>query len=82
MSSPAARLLLGLIALWRRWLSPAWPSICRYQPSCSAYAREAVERHGALRGGGLAILRLLRCAPWGGRGWDPVPSVPLRAGRA
>jgi putative membrane protein insertion efficiency factor len=49
------------------------PSPCRYWPSCSAYAIEALERHGALRGGWLAVARIARCNPWGGHGVDPVP---------
>jgi putative membrane protein insertion efficiency factor len=49
------------------------PSPCRYQPTCSGYAIEALELHGARRGSWLALRRLLRCHPWGGHGWDPVP---------
>ena len=49
------------------------PSPCRYAPSCSQYAIDALETHGALRGGWLASRRILRCHPWGGHGWDPVP---------
>jgi uncharacterized protein len=49
------------------------PPSCRFLPSCSDYAIEAIERHGALRGGGLALWRLARCHPWGGSGYDPVP---------
>jgi putative membrane protein insertion efficiency factor len=68
--------MLGAITLYQRAtvgrLSP-----CRYIPSCSEYAREAVEAHGALRGGGLAVRRLARCHPFGGFGFDPVP--PPRA---
>ena len=54
-------------------LSPVLPPSCRFLPSCSDYALEAVERHGPARGLGLAAWRLLRCHPWGGSGWDPVP---------
>ena len=56
---------------------------CRYHPTCSVYAAEAVRRHGALRGGWLAVLRLCRCHPWGGSGEDPVPEfVPQAPGSA
>ena len=58
---------------WQRAPSLVLPPSCRYQPSCSAYAIEAVERYGALRGACLAAKRLLRCHPWGGHGYDPVP---------
>ncbi|NQW09591.1 MAG: membrane protein insertion efficiency factor YidD [Alphaproteobacteria bacterium] len=54
--------------------------VCRFEPSCSAYAVLAIQRHGALRGGGLALRRLARCHPWGGSGHDPVS--PARAGLA
>jgi hypothetical protein len=49
------------------------PSPCRFDPSCSTYAAEALERHGALRGSWLSVRRISRCHPWGGHGWDPVP---------
>ncbi len=55
-------------------VSPLLPPSCRFLPSCSDYAIEALERHGALHGGGLALRRLARCHPWGGSGYDPVPS--------
>lgn len=67
------RLLIGLIRFYQAAVSPLTPSTCRYTPTCSRYALEAVRRHGALRGGWLAARRLLRCHPLGGRGWDPVP---------
>ena len=67
------RLLLALIAAYRRWISPSMPRRCRYEPSCSAYALEALARHGALRGAWLAVRRIARCHPWGGEGYDPVP---------
>jgi len=54
-------------------ISPLLPPSCRFLPSCSDYAIEALERHGALRGLGLALWRLARCHPWGGDGYDPVP---------
>lgn len=61
------------VVAYRRWLSPALPSRCRFYPSCSAYALEALARRGALRGTGLAILRVLRCHPFHPGGYDPVP---------
>lgn len=51
------------------------PSPCRFEPSCSSYALEALEVHGAGRGGWLALRRICRCHPWGGHGWDPVPQA-------
>ena len=66
-------LLLRLIAGYQRVLSPVLPPSCRYEPTCSRYAVEAIERHGALRGTWLAVKRLGRCTPWGGSGYDPVP---------
>jgi hypothetical protein len=68
------RLLVGLVDLYRRYLSPALPPLCRFEPSCSAYAREALLRHGALKGVLLAVWRVLRCNPFGGSGHDPVPA--------
>ena len=65
--------LLALIALYRRGVSPLTAPCCRFVPSCSAYAEEAVRRHGVLRGVLLTLRRLLRCHPFGGCGCDPVP---------
>ena len=61
------------LAQYKRWISPLLPPACRYVPSCSEYAAEAVARHGALRGGVLAAWRLLRCNPFVKGGYDPVP---------
>jgi len=61
-----------LLCLYQRWISPALPPACRYTPTCSEYAREAVARHGALRGVGMALWRLLRCNPLAKGGYDPV----------
>jgi putative membrane protein insertion efficiency factor len=69
----AARLLAMPIHVYRRWISPALPPACRFTPTCSAYALEALERHGALRGSWLAIRRIARCHPWHPGGDDPVP---------
>lgn len=73
---PAGLLLRGVIRAYQLLLSPVLPQSCRYLPSCSEYAAEAIARHGAMRGGGLALNRLLRCHPWGGSGYDPVPGEP------
>jgi putative membrane protein insertion efficiency factor len=64
---------LGLIWVYRRFISPLTPPSCRYVPTCSAYAVEAIEKHGPWRGGRLALRRITRCHPWGGHGFDPVP---------
>ena len=65
--------LLLLIRGYQVSISRVLPASCRYEPTCSVYAREAIERHGAVRGGWLAARRLGRCTPWGGSGFDPVP---------
>lgn len=62
-----------LIRLYQITLSPYMGRQCRYTPTCSNYALEALRKHGLLRGGWLALKRILRCAPWGGSGYDPVP---------
>ena len=69
---PSAAAVLAAVRLYQL-VRAGRPSPCRYVPSCSAYAAEAVERHGARRGGWLAVRRVLRCHPWGGSGLDPVP---------
>lgn len=68
-----ARLIVGLIRLYRYCLSPYFGTQCRFSPTCSCYAEEAVQRHGALRGLVLGVRRLLRCHPWNHGGFDPVP---------
>ncbi|GGK93243.1 membrane protein insertion efficiency factor YidD [Mangrovihabitans endophyticus] len=75
--SVVARMLRAAVVAYRRYVSPALPARCRFYPSCSAYAVEAIERHGALRGTGLAVWRLLRCHPFHPGGYDPVPD-PIR----
>ncbi len=78
------RLLLALLAFYHRWLSPALHWLggggCKYLPTCSEYAALAIATHGPLRGGLLAVRRLLRCHPFGPGGLDPVPP-PARAPR-
>jgi putative membrane protein insertion efficiency factor len=70
-----ASLLRVLIWLYRMLLSPVLGPHCRFEPSCSAYAMEAVKRYGAGRGSLLALWRIGRCHPWGGCGYDPVPDL-------
>ena len=67
------RLVILAVRLWQMGPSRMMGPNCRYLPTCSAYAIEAVEKHGAIKGGWLAAKRLLRCHPWGGSGYDPVP---------
>lgn len=66
-------LLLLLIRAYRLALSPWWGRHCRFEPTCSAYAQEAIERHGSLRGSVFATRRILCCHPWCAGGYDPVP---------
>jgi putative membrane protein insertion efficiency factor len=68
--------LIGLLKLYRLLISPLYGNVCRYYPSCSAYALRAVEVHGAVKGSWLAGRRLLRCHPWTPGGYDPVPGTP------
>jgi putative membrane protein insertion efficiency factor len=69
----ATRALLLMIEAYRLMLSPLFAGACRFEPSCSRYASEAIGRHGAARGARLALKRLLRCHPWTPGGLDPVP---------
>ena len=69
--------LLILIWLYRKVLSPLLGPSCRYQPSCSAYAAEAMKLYGPFKGFWLSIKRIGSCHPWGGHGWDPVPGSDL-----
>ena len=63
---------LWMLRGYKRWISPAFPPSCRYVPTCSEYAMEAVERHGVVRGGGMVVWRILRCHPLAKGGLDPV----------
>mgnify|MGYP005857775485 FL=1 len=67
------RLLIALVKFYRRYISPLKPPCCRYTPTCSQYALEAIEKYGALKGGWLAFRRILRCNPFHKGGYDPVP---------
>lgn len=71
--SPLARVLIGLIAAYRRFLSPLLGARCRFHPTCSEYASEAIREHGALKGAWLGMRRIGRCHPWHPGGLDPVP---------
>lgn len=62
-----------LIRFYQAAISPLFPPTCRYTPTCSAYAVDALKKHGPFKGGWLALRRIMRCHPWGGHGHDPVP---------
>lgn len=70
---PLSWLMLALIAFYRSCISPLTPPACRYTPTCSKYAEEAIRKYGPFKGGWLAFKRILRCHPFGGSGYDPVP---------
>ena len=70
--TPGAAVLTRAVRLYQR-VTVGRPSPCRFVPTCSHYALDALEAHGALRGSGMTLRRLSRCHPWGGHGWDPVP---------
>ncbi|MEJ5231243.1 MAG: membrane protein insertion efficiency factor YidD [Geminicoccaceae bacterium] len=74
--------MIGLVQLYRYLISPILGPCCRFLPTCSEYALEAVERHGPWRGTWLAVRRVARCHPWGGEGYDPVPPVVGHAERS
>ncbi|HVE65215.1 MAG TPA: membrane protein insertion efficiency factor YidD [Thermoanaerobaculia bacterium] len=71
--SPAARVAAAALRFYKTFVSPLLPRACRYEPTCSVYAREAIERHGLGRGAVLALKRLARCHPFRPGGFDPVP---------
>ena len=70
---PVRYLLIGFLRVYRLVISPLYGQVCRYHPSCSAYALDAVRDHGSIRGVWLAVRRLGRCHPWAAGGYDPVP---------
>ena len=72
--SLGARILALPVRAYRRFLSPLKPPTCRFVPTCSHYALDALRQHGSLRGSWLTLRRLCRCHPWGGSGFDPVPT--------
>lgn len=73
LSTILSKIMLGLIWFYRHCISPLTPAACRYTPTCSQYAVEAIKKYGPFKGGWLALRRILRCNPWGGSGYDPVP---------
>ena len=76
-------LLIGFIKAWRALISPLYGQVCRYHPTCSAYALTAVTEYGALRGSWLSVRRIARCHPWAAGGYDPVPrrAAPTESSR-
>jgi putative membrane protein insertion efficiency factor len=75
----ARTLVSGVFRAYKRLVSPFMPPACRFHPTCSEYAAQAVEAHGALKGSVLAAGRLLRCNPWSAGGFDPVPAATAAA---
>ena len=73
MGNILSKLMILAIRFYQGAISPMFPAACRYQPTCSQYAVEAIRKHGPLKGGWLAIKRIARCHPGGGSGYDPVP---------
>jgi len=67
------KLLIGLVKFYQKFLSPLCPGCCRFEPTCSQYMIEALQKHGPIKGLFLGIKRILKCHPWGGHGYDPVP---------
>jgi len=68
-----SRPFIALVRFYQRFISPLTPPTCRYSPTCSQYTVEALQKHGLLKGGWLALKRIASCNPWGGSGYDPVP---------
>jgi putative membrane protein insertion efficiency factor len=76
-----SRILVAILTAYRRWLSPMMAPHCRFEPSCSAYAIDAIAAHGAVRGSWLVVRRLAKCQPFFAGGYDPVPTQPQGAHR-
>lgn len=74
--NPLAFLMRALVKGYQWFISPVLPGSCRYTPSCSSYTLQAIETHGALKGGWMGFTRIIRCHPWNDGGYDPVPGTP------
>lgn len=72
-------LMIAFVRAWRLLISPLYGNVCKYYPSCSAYGLEALQVHGAAKGGWLTVSRIARCHPWALGGYDPVPGTPAAA---
>lgn len=70
-----AKIFLIFVRFYQKCVSPLLPGVCRYTPTCSAYAVEAITKYGAIKGGWMSIKRICRCHPFGGSGYDPVPNL-------
>lgn len=70
---------MGIVRLYQLVISPILGPRCRFQPTCSTYAFDAIKLHGGLKGGWLAIKRIMKCHPWGGHGFDPVPGMKTKS---
>ena len=81
MTRVPARILVALVELYRHWVSPMLLPSCRFTPTCSAYAVEAIQLRGAVVGTVLSLVRVAKCAPWHSGGWDPVPQARRSAAR-
>lgn len=75
MAKNVQKIIIVLIRVYRLFISGLLGHVCRFQPSCSCYAEEAIKRHGFIKGSYLAIRRILRCHPWHAGGFDPVPEI-------
>lgn len=73
-------MVIAAIGVYRNMVSPLRPASCRFMPTCSQYAMQAVTEYGVLRGGWLSVVRLAKCGPWHRGGWDPIPDQSCRAG--
>ncbi len=73
MKKLLTKFMIGLIKFYQMTISPLYPHTCRYTPTCSTYSVQALKKYGPLKGGWLALKRILSCNPWGGHGYDPVP---------